>query len=174
MHAPRSAIVVPFTLPLALEAIRLEHVANARLGVPAHVTLLFPFVPATDLSTADAERAARVVGRVPAFDIAFREARTFDPAPTSEGAVWLAPEPTGPFVDLTTTLAAAFPAYPPYGGLHDTVIPHLTLAEVNVDVPTLLAAARPSLPFSRRVAEAALLVEDDEGRWRIERRLALG
>ena len=33
MHEPRSAIVVPFALPTELEAIRLDHVNNARLGV---------------------------------------------------------------------------------------------------------------------------------------------
>jgi 2'-5' RNA ligase len=170
----RSAIVVPFVLPAALEAIRLDHVDNARLGVPAHVTLLFPFVPAFELAAADIERAATVVGAAQAFDVAFREVASFEPGSSEEGAVWLAPEPPEPFVRLIDMLVEAFPAYLPYEGLHETVIPHLTLGNVRVDVPALQAAARPHLPLTRRVEAAALLVEDESGRWRIERELPLG
>ena len=166
--------MVPVRLPAPLEAIRLEHVDNARLGVPAHVTLLFPFVPASAIAAADLERAAATIRRTPAFDLEVREARTFDPGPTGEGVVWLAPEPALPFIELTNALAAAFPAYPPYGGIHDTVIPHVTLANVNVDTRALLAASQPDLPFRRRIDVAALLVEDGAGRWRIERELPLG
>jgi 2'-5' RNA ligase len=174
MSSGRSAIVVPFALPPALEAIRLHHVDNARLGVPAHVTLLFPFVPARELTMPAIERAAAAARRTAAFDVAFNEARAFEPGATGEGAVWLAPEPPQPFTGLIAALVDQFPAYPPYEGLHDTVVPHLTLANVDVDRAALIAASQPHLPFSRRVHAAALLVEDSVGRWRIERELPLG
>jgi 2'-5' RNA ligase len=170
----RTAIVVPFELPPPLEALRQAHVDNARFGVPGHVTLLFPFIRADRIVPADVHRAAAVIRGVPVFDVAFREVRTFDPGPTAEGAAWLAPEPDGPFIDLTNALAAAFPGYLPYEGLHDTVIPHLTLANVNVDVAALAAAARPELPFERRVEAAAVLIEDDAGGWRVAHELPLG
>ena len=156
----RSAIVVPIGLPEALETIRQEHVDNAGLGVPAHVTLLFPFVPPRKLGGPNLERAAAAIAETDSFDVAFREAMSFDSTATKDGVVWLEPEPSAPFIVMTRALVAAFPGYLPYGGLHDTVIPHLTLANVDVDVPELLAAARPELPFSRRVASAAVLVED--------------
>jgi 2'-5' RNA ligase len=173
-HGRRSAIVIPVRLPPALEAIRLDHVDNARLGVPAHVTLLFPFVDPAAIDAAVLERAGRAVGRVPAFRVGFREVTSFDPGPESDGVVWLAPEPAVPFVALTESLVQAFPGYLPYGGIHDEVVPHLTLANVDVDVPALEAAARPHLPFRRRASTAVLLVEDDGGRWRAVRRLPLG
>lgn len=169
----RSAIVVPIELPAALEAIRLDHIDNARLGVPAHVTALFPFVPPASLDSADVARAAVVVAQIDAFDVEFRDVTSFDPIPTKEGVVWLAPEPAAPFLELTEALARAFPGYLPYEGLHDTVIPHLTLANVDVDVVGLTAAARPELPFRRRVDSAVLLVEDEAGRWRVAERLPL-
>jgi 2'-5' RNA ligase len=169
----RSAIVVPVMLPEPLEAIRQEHVAIARLGVPAHVTLLFPFVPAASLQSSDVARAAAAIARTAAFEVELREARTFDPGPTEEGAVWLAPEPPEPFIAMTEALVEAFPTYLPYGGIHDTVIPHLTLANLDVDVPALVAAAGPELPVVRRVEWAIVLVEDDRGRWRTARRLRL-
>ena len=170
---PRSAIVVPVALPAALEAIRQAHVDNAGLGVPAHVTLLFPFVPARDLSEGDVARAVAAVGRTPTFDVEFREVTTFDPGPSKEGVVWLAPEPSAPFIAMTEALAATFPEYPPYEGLHDTVIPHLTLANVDVDVAALTAGARPALPFRKRVRRAVVLLEDDAGRWRVGHELPL-
>jgi 2'-5' RNA ligase len=170
----RSAIVVPIRLTEALEAIRRDHVDNTRLGVPAHVTVLFPFVPSPSMTPHDVARAAAAIGRIEAFDVDFREARTFDASPTKEGVVWLAPEPAAPFIAMTEAIVAAFPDYRPYDGLHDTVIPHLTLANVDVDLPMLIEATRPELPFSRRVASAAVLVEDVARRWRIAHELPLG
>ncbi len=169
----RSAIVVPIELPAALEAIRRDHVDNARLGVPAHVTVLFPFVPAGSIARADIERAGAAIASTAAFDVEFRTVTSFDPIPTKEGVVWLAPEPAAAFIAMTKALGAAFPDYLPYDGLHDTVIPHLTLANVDVDVADLTAAARPELPFRERVEAAVLLVEDEAGRWRIADRLPL-
>lgn len=170
----RSAIVVPVELPPTLEAIRLDHVDNARLGVPAHVTLLFPFVPAPAIEAADLARAAAAIARTNAFEVEFREVTTFDATAVKGPVVWLAPEPAAPFVALTEALVEAFPAYLPYGGIHDTVIPHLTLANVDVDMPAVIAAARPGLPIRRRIEAAAVLVEDAAGRWRIAHQLRLG
>jgi 2'-5' RNA ligase len=170
----RSAIVVPFTLPEALESIRLDHVSNARSGVPAHVTLLFPFLAAAAIRDVDLDLAATTIRATGAFDVEFRNVTSFPPDPTPEGVVWLAPEPPGPFIALTEALSTAFPGHSPYGGIHDTVIPHLTLANVDVDIERLSAAARPALPFRRRADAAVLLVEDDAGRWSIDRRWPLG
>ena len=170
----RSAIVVPIALPAPLESIRRHHVDNARLGVPAHVTLLFPFVPTGSMQASDLERASAAISPTRGFDLAFRDVSSFDPVPTKEGVVWLVPEPPAPFIEMTKALATEFPDYLPYGGIHDTIIPHLTLANVDVDLRELIPAARRELPFQRRVDAAVLLVEDDAGRWRIAVQLPLG
>jgi 2'-5' RNA ligase len=170
----RSAIVVPIRLPTALEAIRLDHVDNARLGVPAHVTLLFPFVAPPALEPAVLVRLADTIARTPRFRVAFETLETFDAGPTEEGVAWLAPTPAAPFAAMTRALVDAFPGYLPYGGMHDEVIPHLTLANVAVDLATLRREVPARLPFRRTVNDAALLVEDAAGRWRVAARLALG
>ena len=41
---------------------------------------------------------------------------------------YLAPEPPEPFARLTEAIAERWPDYPPYEGIHETVIPHLTVA----------------------------------------------
>jgi 2'-5' RNA ligase len=172
-HGQRSAIVAPIRLPPPLEAIRREHVENADFGVPAHVTLLFPFVPPARIDVDALARAASAIALTAAFEVSFVDARTFEPGPATEGVVWLPPEPAAPFVSMTEALVAAFPGYLPYEGLHETVIPHLTLANVDVDAPILLAAARAHLPIAQRLEAAALLIEDEVGRWQIGRELPL-
>lgn len=173
--ARRSAIIAPVRIPGPLEALRLREVASGRAGAPAHVTLLFPFVPPELLDAAILARVAAAVAAEPAFDVEFREARVWQPGGGApEGVVWLDPEPAAPFVELTGALARAFPDYPPYGGLHDAVIPHLTLA--SDDRRHLLSvqhtAAR-ELPFRRRVSSVALIAEGADGRWRTRRRFRL-
>lgn len=172
----RTAIVVPIWLPPALEKIRLREVASARAGAPAHVTLLFPFVPVASLLGDDIDRAAAVVAAVPAFDVWLRRVQRWDPGGGApEGVIWLEPEPCEPFIELTQSLGRAFPEYRPYGGIHDTIVPHLTIA--SDDRRRLLAVqaeAVRSLPLRRRVSRAVLIAEGPDGRWRTHRRLPLG
>ena len=172
----RSGIIVPIWLPEPLEAIRMREVASARAGAPAHVTLLFPFVPVASLDAGQLALAAEVIAAVAAFDIVLREVRRWDPGGGApEGVVWLDPEPSEPFVVLTRALARAFPGHPPYGGLHDTIIPHLTIAsDDRRRLRAVKAEAVRSLPLRRRVSAAALIAEGADGRWRTRRRFRLG
>jgi len=97
--------------------------AKPSAGVPAHVTILFPFVPAARLDGAvvEALRAVAAVFEPIAYEL--RETRRFP------GVLYLAPVPPEPFLALTDAVASAFPAYPPYEGAFDEVIPHVTAAE---------------------------------------------
>ena len=108
-------------LPPELEELRQHHDPMAPLGVPAHVTLLYPFLPSAELTPAVRRRIARLTRGVRPFDAGFERTGRFP------GVVWLAPEPAEPFVALTELLAAAFPDHPPYGGAHDEIVPHLSL-----------------------------------------------
>ena len=94
----------------------------ARLGVPAHVTVLFPFMDPKTVND-DVLRQIRD---------ALADARGFEFALTRVGrfplTAFLTPEPAAPFIQLTQRLAGAFPAFPPFGGQFQTIIPHLTVA----------------------------------------------
>lgn len=175
MTARRSAIVVPIRLPAALGTLMLRESATARLGVPAHVTLLFPFAEARSIGPETLASIARVVAAAPAFDVTFREIRRFEPGEGApNGVVWLAPEPAEPFLSLIDGLWKAFPDYPPYGGAFDEVIPHVTIADddgTRMDANEAEAALH--LPFRRRATHAVLIVEDGNGRWRTRRRFPL-
>jgi hypothetical protein len=74
-------------------------------------------------------------------------------------------------------LFARFPEWPPYGGIHNEVIPHATLGEA-VDSPALHAEIErrlaPHLPHRCQARDVSLLERFAPERWRERRRLPLG
>ncbi|HEY6834903.1 MAG TPA: 2'-5' RNA ligase family protein [Gaiellaceae bacterium] len=166
----RTAVVVhvPEAEPLVGE-LRLRHTYDAPAGMPAHVTLLFPFVPASSLSPEVEARLADIVGEVEAFELTFARTARF---PT---VLYLEPEPSEPFAALTRALVTAWPEHPPYEGAVDVVIPHLTVAESEDGelLDGLAMQVEPRLPLEARVSEAKLFEEDAAGRWHERSRVPL-
>ena len=157
------------TLPGALEWVRRRHVVAAASGAPAHVTLLFPFLPVTRLEPHVRRELAEIARGVTPFEVRFAEVGRFP------GVVYLAPEPTAPFARLTASIVAQFPDYPPYGGAYPEAVPHLTLAESDEGTLDAMAVvAQRSLPFTRRVPAIELLTEDRAGQWHRHWRIPLG
>jgi 2'-5' RNA ligase len=97
---------------------------HARLGVPPHVTALFPFVPPELIDGHILDRVRSVVRGVPAFDYRITHSAWF-----GDDVLWLAPQDDRLFRTLTALLSRAFPDYPPYGGEHADPVPHLTVAD---------------------------------------------
>jgi 2'-5' RNA ligase len=146
--------------------VRLRLDPNAALGVPAHVTVLFPFVPAYELDDGILGRIGAVVGKIEAFPYRFSRTAWFD-----HRVLYLAPDDDAPFRELTEAVFAEFPAFPPFEGMFDDVVPHLT---VGHDQPReVLRRAEdeilPHLPIEGHATEVLLLVQDEPGgRWRRE------
>jgi 2'-5' RNA ligase len=166
----RSAVIVPIVLPPGLLAIRTRADRMAARGVPPHVTVLFPFLPA-DALTPEVRLALRNLA-------AAREpfAARFDRVECLDQMVWLLPADQLPFLRLTAQVTARWPDYPPYEGVHDELIAHLTLVETS-DVESLsegCAAASRSPGFDVAVDELRVITEDAAGRWHDRWRLALG
>jgi 2'-5' RNA ligase len=89
--------------------------------------------------------------------------------------LYLQPEPSEPFRQLTAAVVEQWPETPPYGGAHVDAIPHLTVAH-DVDEAAFSAVERevaPRLPVRARV-EAAWLYAYDGERWRPRARLPFG
>lgn len=141
-------------------ALRLAHDPSAPLGAPAHITILFPFAAA---DAVDERALAELFAAHRAFDFELTSVEHFD-----DELTYLAPVPAEPFAALTRAVAEHWPAYPPYEGSVETVVPHLTVGEtvLEIDVP---------LPIACRAQDVVLLEEDEPGgRWRVRRRFALG
>jgi 2'-5' RNA ligase len=150
-------VPVPAAEPLVRDH-RLAHDPVAPLGIPAHITVLYPFVPPDALDDALERAVADVLADFSAFDYELRDVRRFD-----DGVLYLAPEPDAPFAALTNAFAARWPEHPPYGGGFDTVIPHLTVAMANgAPVAAMEEELRAGLPVRTR-ADAVWLMEGKVG-----------
>ena len=139
--------------------LRLAHDSSAPLGVPAHITILFPFAAADEV---DEEALEAVIGAHEAFAFDLTTVEHF-----ADVVTYLAPVPAEPFVELMRAVEARWPEYPPYGGLHDDPIPHLTVGECRLEL------ALP-LPLACR-ADEVLLIEENApgGQWLVRRRFPL-
>jgi 2'-5' RNA ligase len=148
-----SAIIVPVVVPIAVSRLRDRMDPSASQGVPAHVTLIYPFMAPALLSDDVRRRVEQIVGKEPTFPFTLSEVGRWP------NVVYLAPDPPDPFRRLTQALADAFPDYQPYDGVHADVVPHLTVAQ---DVPDdYYAAAEHALPGLlpiRDVAREAWLI----------------
>jgi 2'-5' RNA ligase len=136
---------------------------QAQIGVPPHITVLYPFIPPTELDTATLEKLRQLLGPVRAFSFDLVRTDWFG----DHAALWLAPEPAEPFIQLTRTLAKAFPLYPPYGGQFDGTVPHLTVGPGG-DTDELLQAERElkaQLPLGAAAEAVTLMAELPSGRW---------
>ena len=166
----RSGVIVRIRLPPELEELRQRNDPVALTGVPAHVTVLFPFLATSDLTPAVRRRVAVVARQVRPFDVRFERTGRFP------NVLWLGPEPVRPFIELTERLAAAFPDHPPYEGVHADIVPHLTIAFGEAAVLDRLErkAARAGIAFRRRVEAIEVIAEDASDRWHARWRLPLG
>jgi hypothetical protein len=93
----------------------------------AHITALGPFDPAPSATTL--RTVAGLVAATAPIGV-----RLADLAQFPHGIIHLVPDPADRLRDLTARLAAAFPAYPPYGGEFEDVRPHLTVDAASDDV----------------------------------------
>lgn len=117
-------------------------------GIPAHVTVLYPFVPADDLREGDHLRLEELFAQQQPFSLVGRRTSWF-----GDRVLFVQLENPEPVRTLTAQVAAAYPGYPPYAGAiaHEDVLPHLT---VGHDHPL------PALREAEREVLASLPVED--------------
>jgi 2'-5' RNA ligase len=156
-----TGIAIPIRIPPRLAAIRSLWDEAALAGARSHVTVLFPFVPTHRLVPADRAAIAAIARAEAPFDVRFERVRRIE-----GGVVWVEPDPAGPFRRLTAAVHARWPAYPPYEGRFDEIIPHLTIVESGaVPLAPVEAAARAAVPFTARASRMELWRQDDVGRW---------
>src|SRR5262245_43430115 len=166
---PESAlvIVVPEAEPF-VSVWRAQYDWSAKRGVPAHITLLYPFVPTEKIDDELLRQLRELFAEQPSFSFRLTRVARF-PA-----VAWLEPEPAEPFGALTEQIVARYPEHPPYEGVHDEVIHHLTVAEGGVELQDEVEAAlTPHLPLEAQIDSVDLLVEDANERWHAAERFPL-
>jgi len=126
----------------------------ARDGVPAHITVLYPFLPPAGTSDPLLTLLSRLFAGFAAFEFTLDRVGWF-----GEDVVWLGPRDPAPFSALTSAAFNAFPSCPPYGGQHAEVIPHLTIGHAGGQQALRAAADAvcPCLPIEATAAEVTLM-----------------
>jgi 2'-5' RNA ligase len=136
------ALAVPF--PGIVEPVGVPN------DLPPHVTVLYP-------APGDVEEIAKVLAPFAPFDVTFTRLDRFP------GVLWLAPEPAEPFVAMTEAMVERFPDWPPYGGSYSSIIPHLTVAQAQLDETAALI--EPLLPLQSFVDRVVLYTSADGRHW---------
>jgi hypothetical protein len=166
-----TALIVP--IPEAdplVSRFRDKYDPSAAAGVPAHVTLLYPWLAPTAVAAADFAALATLFAAAQSRSVTFARCGRFEPK-----TLFLVPEPDEPFRDLTARIVARWPQCPPYRGVHVDVVPHLTVCDsITGDaLDRIEMALAGGLPVTARLREA-LLLENRTGRWEMRQRFALG
>jgi len=164
VEAPESALAVnvPEAEPY-VGALRERFDPSAKLGMPAHITVLYPFIPPERITDSVVRKVRGILSAFAAFEFRLVRIARF---PT---ALYLAPEPAQPFIGLTEGVVRAFPEYPPYAGQYDSIVPHLMVAEAGegADVAEAeLLAVLPARVGIEASCNEVVLIENSSGRWK--------
>ncbi|MBZ9594201.1 RNA repair domain-containing protein [Streptomyces erythrochromogenes] len=170
----RTAVAwLPPGLPDAVGEVRREHDPAAGRW-PAHVNLLFGFVPESSFAEA-VPLLAEVAAGTAAFEARLEGVHSF--GHREEATVWLDPAAGGeaPWQELRRALTDRFPGCRGRSGGHGGYTPHLTLGR-SPDPQRAVAefAARLGGGLSARVGELAVLSRRGEGPMRVRATVALG
>jgi 2'-5' RNA ligase len=155
---------VPEAEPV-VSGVRARHDLSVQLGVPAHVTLLFPFMPPGAVLASVKSSLGGLFAGFESFSVCFAEVCRWPQV------AYLMPQPTAPFIALTRGIEAAFPKYSPYEGSHIEIIPHLTVAQGSAAAAEKaveeIAIALGKYGPIQSVCKAATLLENSGGPWRV-------
>jgi 2'-5' RNA ligase superfamily len=173
MPSIESALVVLVPEAEALvKPFRDRYDPSAVLGVPAHITLLYPFKPPDEIGSAVLDKLRHGFACFAPFRFALAQIRCAE-------VLYLVPEPDEPFRRLTSAIWDWYPETPPYGGQWPDIVPHLSVArladEQKLDRITdeFAQASRGILPIRATAAEVALM-DNRSGRWQVRATLCLG
>jgi 2'-5' RNA ligase len=144
---------------------------SARRNVPAHVTVLYPFMPPDHVDAGVLETLRGIAHSVPCFDYRLAQVRRFPVA------LYLAPDPDDSYAALTAAIHQAFPEDPPFDGKFATVVPHVTVAHGDeallCEIDVELRVALPAAGVPARCHEL-VLIENSSGRWEQMQAFPLG
>ncbi len=165
----QSAVLIP--VPEADSVVgrwRYELDPVAAAGVPAHVTLVVPWLPPDEINDDDLAELEAELADVPAFDFTLARVDWF-----GRRVLWVAPEPAEPFLKLTHRLAERF-STPPWEDEFDEVIPHLTVAHATdgVELVPVAADVATRLPVRCRAEEVWVMIGGGS-RWELRHRIRL-
>jgi len=152
---------------------RERHDPVAALGMPAHVTVFYPFLPPDEIGSDAIGALETIAGESDAFSFQLTDVGRFP------GVLFLKPEPEEPFEALFRAVGHAFPDLEIYDGEHASFVPHLTVAHADdtrrLDAIAMRFAreAEHQLPIDAFAGHLCLMESRGE-LWEIRRSFRLG
>jgi 2'-5' RNA ligase len=136
-------------------------------GMPAHVTVLYPFVSPRRIRQSHCEQLEAIAARTEPFTLELAE------LDHHELITFLTVHPEEPLRRLTTAVLDSWPEHPPYGDDEFDVPPHLTLG-YDVLPDEIADSAEPLLPIESEIDRLVLMLRGLSGRWRVAHEFPLG
>jgi 2'-5' RNA ligase superfamily len=167
MANPGSQSVLIVEVPEAEPAVaryRERFVANARLGVPAHITVLFPFMSPQAIGPAVIAELEHLFAAVSRFRFQLTHTNWF-----GDEVLWLGARDPAPFRALTRCVAETFPDFPPYegqfGAAESAASPHLTVGKGHpvTELRSAEACVRSHLPIDGKATSVTLMTQASTG-----------
>lgn len=137
--------------------------SDAPLGVPAHFTVLFPFMPLDEIDDDVRRHLSVALEAIAPFSVELARTAWF-----GDAVLWLAPTSDASLRAVIEAVEGMFPSLRPYGGAYDETIPHLTIGDGkprSVLAEAEAAVAR-LLPITDHADAVTLLAERSNGTWR--------
>ncbi len=158
---PHSGLIIE--VPEAEPAVRQHRArldASSPLGVPAHITVLFPFMPPAAIDAPALSRLEELFAEAGRFRFQLNRTGWF-----GDDVLWLAPQDPGPFRALTQQVFRAFPAFPPFEGQFEEVVPHLTIGHGHpvADLRAAEDTVQFHLPIKASAAAITLMTQRSAG-----------
>ena len=140
--------------------------------MPAHVTLLGPFVHGAALRPDDLEVVSRLLGRFEPFEVRLASFGRFDEI----GVLYLAPHPSEPFAAMSRALWDEYPQVrflPPWA---TEIVPHVTVASrlAAAELDAIEAEVGTALPLVEPVRAAVFFERGGDGRFVLRAEFPLG
>jgi 2'-5' RNA ligase len=165
-------IHVPEVEPL-VNPFRLQYDLSAAEGMPAHITINYPFLPGVNPRDGLYQELRDLFATIKTFTFELCHFARFP------NVLYLAPEPETPFKKMIDKIAAHYPDSPPYGGVFEQIVPHLTIAHSEDDEilemleRQLVRLSQGFFPLSVR-AEQVWLSDNRMGKWQERKAFLLG
>jgi 2'-5' RNA ligase len=160
-QGPHSGLIIE--VPEAEPAVRRHRErldASAPLGIPAHITILFPFMPPETIDPPALTRLGELFAGVSRFSFRLDHTDWF-----GDDVLWLAPTDPRPFRALTQHVFRAYPAFPPFEGQFDDVVPHLTVGHGHPlnDLRAAEDSVQDRLPIESSATAVTLMTQQSSG-----------
>ncbi|MEM7332627.1 MAG: 2'-5' RNA ligase family protein [Chloroflexota bacterium] len=122
-NAP-TGLVIPFPdIEQAIGAYRRAFILPTTFGLMAHLTVIFPFMPRNEMTTAVTETLQALFYQIPPIEYTISGLATFPQV------LYLEMDDERPFIELIQAVEREYPKYPSFGGQFESIIPHITIAK---------------------------------------------